>query len=58
MFGDRAKGLDVSEDKSDEDLEQEYLDKFYENLDADNYYQNQKGKLQEYVKTSMRKNSR
>ncbi|MFS7994463.1 hypothetical protein Hanom_Chr12g01106371 [Helianthus anomalus] len=49
MFGDRAKGFDVFENKSEVDLEQEYLDKFYENLDVENGYLNEKEKLQEYL---------
>ncbi|MFS8008617.1 hypothetical protein Hanom_Chr14g01274891 [Helianthus anomalus] len=36
MSGDRAKGKDLFEDKSEGDLVQEYLDKFYDNLDANN----------------------
>ncbi|MFS7984082.1 hypothetical protein Hanom_Chr11g00982311 [Helianthus anomalus] len=36
MFGDRAKGVDIFEDKSEENLDQEYLDKFYENRDVEN----------------------
>ncbi|MFS7959787.1 hypothetical protein Hanom_Chr08g00695231 [Helianthus anomalus] len=50
MFADREKGVDVFESKSKEDLELEYLDKFYENLDVENEYLNEKEKLQEYVK--------
>ncbi|MFS7987898.1 putative transcription factor interactor and regulator CCHC(Zn) family [Helianthus anomalus] len=49
MFGDRAKGVDIFEDKSEEDLEQEYLDKFYENKDVQNGFLNEKAKWQEYV---------
>ncbi|KAJ0893364.1 putative ARID DNA-binding domain superfamily [Helianthus annuus] len=50
MFGDRAKGFDIFENKSEVDLEQEYLDKFYENLDVENGYLNKKEKMLEYVK--------
>ncbi|MFS7994454.1 hypothetical protein Hanom_Chr12g01106281 [Helianthus anomalus] len=49
MFGDRANGFDVFENKSEMDLEKEYLDKFCENLDVENGYSNEKEKLQEYV---------
>ncbi|MFS7944401.1 hypothetical protein Hanom_Chr06g00511711 [Helianthus anomalus] len=36
MFGDKSKGVDIFKDKSEEDLEQKYLNKFYENLEASN----------------------
>ncbi|KAJ0861824.1 putative transcription factor & chromatin remodeling ARID family [Helianthus annuus] len=49
MFGDRAKGFDIFENRSEVDLEQEYFYKFYENLDVENGYLNEKEKLQEYA---------
>ncbi|MFS7949716.1 putative transcription factor interactor and regulator CCHC(Zn) family [Helianthus anomalus] len=49
MFGNRSKGIDIFEDKSKEDLEHEYLDKFYENKDVENGFLDEKTELQEYV---------
>ncbi|KAJ0551156.1 putative transcription factor & chromatin remodeling ARID family [Helianthus annuus] len=49
MFGDRAKGFDVFENKSEIELEEEYLDKFYDGLDVDNGHRNDKEKFKEYV---------
>ncbi|MFS7916189.1 hypothetical protein Hanom_Chr02g00174201 [Helianthus anomalus] len=42
-------GIDVYEDKCEEELEQEYLDKFYENSDVENGFLDEKAKWQEYV---------
>ncbi|KAJ0557488.1 hypothetical protein HanRHA438_Chr00c11g0848601 [Helianthus annuus] len=49
MFCGKAKGYDFFEDKSEVDLEQEYLDKFYENLDVDNGHKVEKEKLRETI---------
>ncbi|MFS8030280.1 hypothetical protein Hanom_Chr17g01532151 [Helianthus anomalus] len=49
MFGNRTKGFDIYENKSEVDLEEEYLNKFYENLDVENGHLNEKEKLQEYI---------
>ncbi|KAF5819978.1 hypothetical protein HanRHA438_Chr02g0095141 [Helianthus annuus] len=49
MFGNRARGIDIYEDKCEEELEQEYLDKFYENSDVENGFLDEKAKWQEYV---------
>ncbi|KAJ0616103.1 putative transcription factor interactor and regulator CCHC(Zn) family [Helianthus annuus] len=47
MFGCRSKGFDIYEDKSETDLEQDYLDAFYDNLGVDNGYKEEKEKFQE-----------
>ncbi|KAM0014929.1 putative transcription factor interactor and regulator CCHC(Zn) family [Helianthus debilis subsp. tardiflorus] len=44
MFGSRSKGFDIYEDKSEVDLEQDYLNTFYDNLGGI-----RKGKEQERV---------
>ncbi|KAM0008126.1 hypothetical protein Hdeb2414_s0121g00803241 [Helianthus debilis subsp. tardiflorus] len=49
MFGNRTKGFDIYENKSEVDLEEEYLNQFYEKLDVENGHLNEKEKLQEYV---------
>ncbi|KAF5819112.1 hypothetical protein HanXRQr2_Chr02g0073931 [Helianthus annuus] len=49
MFGSRAKGFDFIENKSEVDLEQEYLNKFYDNLGVDNGHKEEKAKLQETI---------
>ncbi|MFS7932250.1 hypothetical protein Hanom_Chr04g00365641 [Helianthus anomalus] len=50
MFGSRAKGFDFFENKSEVDLQQEYLDKFYDNLGVNNGQKEEKAKLQETIK--------
>ncbi|KAJ0654647.1 putative transcription factor interactor and regulator CCHC(Zn) family [Helianthus annuus] len=47
MFGCRSKGFDIYKDKSETDLEQDYLDAFYDNLGVDNGYKEEKEKFQE-----------
>ncbi|KAJ0755447.1 putative transcription factor interactor and regulator CCHC(Zn) family [Helianthus annuus] len=47
MFGSRSKGFDIYEDKSEVDLEQDYLNTFYDNLDVDNGYKKEKEEFQE-----------
>ncbi|KAL9996426.1 putative transcription factor interactor and regulator CCHC(Zn) family [Helianthus debilis subsp. tardiflorus] len=47
MFGCRSKGYDIYEDKSETDLEQDYLDAFYDNLGVDNGYKKEKEEFQE-----------
>ncbi|KAJ0854737.1 hypothetical protein HanRHA438_Chr14g0665881 [Helianthus annuus] len=49
MFGSHVKGFDVFENKSEIELEEEYLDKFYEDLDVENGHRKEKEKLKEYV---------
>ncbi|KAM0041014.1 hypothetical protein Hdeb2414_s0011g00361241 [Helianthus debilis subsp. tardiflorus] len=55
IFSDLAKGIDIFEDKSEEDLEQEYLDKFYENRDVEYGFLDEKVNLQEYVEEFFKK---
>ncbi|KAF5756018.1 hypothetical protein HanXRQr2_Chr17g0809681 [Helianthus annuus] len=50
MFGSKTKGCDFFENKSKFDLEQKYLDKFYDNLDVENGHKEEKAKLQETIK--------
>ncbi|KAJ0492736.1 putative transcription factor interactor and regulator CCHC(Zn) family [Helianthus annuus] len=47
MFGSRSKGFDIYEDKSVVDLEQDYLNTFYDNLGVDNGYKKEKKEFQE-----------
>ncbi|KAM0047218.1 putative transcription factor interactor and regulator CCHC(Zn) family [Helianthus debilis subsp. tardiflorus] len=47
MFGSRSKGFDIYEDKSEVDLEQDYLNAFYDNLGVDNGYKKEKKEFQE-----------
>ncbi|KAM0028219.1 putative transcription factor interactor and regulator CCHC(Zn) family [Helianthus debilis subsp. tardiflorus] len=47
MFGCRSKGFDIYEDKSETDLEQDYLNAFYDNLGVDNGYKKEKEQFQE-----------
>ncbi|KAM0045558.1 putative transcription factor & chromatin remodeling ARID family [Helianthus debilis subsp. tardiflorus] len=47
MFGSRSKGFDIYEDKSEVDLEQDYLNTFYDNLGVDNGYKKEKKEFQE-----------
>ncbi|KAJ0840696.1 hypothetical protein HanPSC8_Chr14g0621851 [Helianthus annuus] len=47
MFGCRSKGFDIYEDKSEVDLEQDYLNAFYDNLGVDNGYKKEKKEFQE-----------
>ncbi|KAM0053013.1 putative transcription factor interactor and regulator CCHC(Zn) family [Helianthus debilis subsp. tardiflorus] len=47
MFGSRSKGFDSYEDKSEVDLEQDYLNTFYDNLGVDNGYKKEKKEFQE-----------
>ncbi|KAJ0783745.1 putative transcription factor interactor and regulator CCHC(Zn) family [Helianthus annuus] len=47
MFGCRSKGFDIYEDKSEVDLEQDYLNAFYDNLGIDNGYKKEKKEFQE-----------
>ncbi|KAJ0794825.1 putative transcription factor interactor and regulator CCHC(Zn) family [Helianthus annuus] len=47
MFGCRSKGFDIYEDKSETDLEQDYLNAFYDNLGVDNGYKKEKEEFQE-----------
>ncbi|MFS7914683.1 putative transcription factor interactor and regulator CCHC(Zn) family [Helianthus anomalus] len=47
MFGSRSKGFDIYDDKSEVDLEQDYLNTFYDNLDVDNGYKKEKDEFQE-----------
>ncbi|KAJ0780276.1 putative transcription factor interactor and regulator CCHC(Zn) family [Helianthus annuus] len=47
MFGYRSKGFDIYEDKSEVDLEQDYLNAFYDNLGVDNGYKKEKKEFQE-----------
>ncbi|MFS7913351.1 putative transcription factor interactor and regulator CCHC(Zn) family [Helianthus anomalus] len=54
MFGGRAKGFDVFENKSEIELE-EYLDKFYDGLDVDNGHRNDKEKFKEYAEDFYKK---
>ncbi|KAJ0940186.1 hypothetical protein HanRHA438_Chr02g0080551 [Helianthus annuus] len=49
IFSGRAKVFDVFENKSEIELEDEYLDKFYDGLDVDNGHRNDKEKFKEYV---------
>ncbi|MFS7961458.1 putative transcription factor & chromatin remodeling ARID family [Helianthus anomalus] len=49
MFGGQAKGFDVFENKLKIELEEEYLDKFYDGLHLDNEHRKDKEKLTEYV---------
>ncbi|MFS7967207.1 hypothetical protein Hanom_Chr09g00783081 [Helianthus anomalus] len=55
MFGGRAKGFDVFENKSEIELEKEYLDKFYDGLDVDNGHRNDKEKFKEYFEDFYKK---
>ncbi|KAF5774434.1 putative transcription factor interactor and regulator CCHC(Zn) family [Helianthus annuus] len=47
MFGSRSKGFDIYEDKSEVDLEQDYLNTFYDNLGVDNDYKKEKKEFKE-----------
>ncbi|KAJ0637710.1 putative transcription factor interactor and regulator CCHC(Zn) family [Helianthus annuus] len=47
MFGCRSKGFDIYEDKSEVDLEQDYLNAFYDNLGVDNGHKKEKKEFQE-----------
>ncbi|KAF5776420.1 putative transcription factor interactor and regulator CCHC(Zn) family [Helianthus annuus] len=47
MFGSRSKGFDIYEDKSEVDLEQDYLNTFYDNLGVDNGYKKEKKEFKE-----------
>ncbi|MFS7947651.1 hypothetical protein Hanom_Chr06g00550751 [Helianthus anomalus] len=55
MFGGRAKGFDMFENKSEIELEEEHLDKFYDGLDVDNGHRNDKEKFKEYVEDFYKK---
>ncbi|MFS7977687.1 putative transcription factor interactor and regulator CCHC(Zn) family [Helianthus anomalus] len=55
MFGGQAKGFDVFENKSEIELEEEYLDKFYDGLNVDNGHRNDKEKFKEYVEDFYKK---
>ncbi|MFS8032259.1 hypothetical protein Hanom_Chr17g01555491 [Helianthus anomalus] len=58
MFGDRAKSVKIFENKSEVDLEEEYLDKFYKNLDVENGYLNKKENCKNMLKIIMKRNSK
>ncbi|KAM0041423.1 putative transcription factor interactor and regulator CCHC(Zn) family [Helianthus debilis subsp. tardiflorus] len=47
MFGSRSKEFDIYEDKLEVDLEQDYLNTFYDNLGVDNGYKKEKKEFQE-----------
>ncbi|KAL9994969.1 putative transcription factor interactor and regulator CCHC(Zn) family [Helianthus debilis subsp. tardiflorus] len=47
MFGSRSKGFDIYEDKSEVDLEQDYLNTFYDNLGVDNGNKKEKKEFKE-----------
>ncbi|KAJ0719843.1 putative transcription factor & chromatin remodeling ARID family [Helianthus annuus] len=47
MFGSRSKGFDIYEDKSEVELEQDYLNTFYDNLGVDNGYKKEKKEFKE-----------
>ncbi|KAF5810678.1 putative transcription factor interactor and regulator CCHC(Zn) family [Helianthus annuus] len=49
MFGAQVKNFDVYEDKSNVDLEEDYLNRFYDQFDVDNGYRMEKEKLKEYI---------
>ncbi|KAJ0621518.1 putative transcription factor & chromatin remodeling ARID family [Helianthus annuus] len=49
MFGAQVKNFDVYEDKSNVDLEEDYLNRFYDQFDVDNGYRMEKEKLNEYI---------